>query len=53
MTTDLNLLLNSGSIMYHFGVSLVFLSLIIRKVLSEMGVYRAFCYDTTRLLGPV
>ena len=35
MTTNLNLLLNSASIMYHFSVSLVFLSLIIRKVLSE------------------
>ena len=33
MTTDSNLPLNSASIMYHFGVSLVFPSLIIRKVL--------------------
>ena len=32
MTTNLNLPLNGASIMYHFGVSLVFLSLIIRKI---------------------
>ena len=31
MTTNSNFPLNSASIMHHFGVSLVFLSLIIKK----------------------
>ena len=36
MTTNFNLPLNSGSIMYNFGISLVFLSPIIRKMLSQV-----------------